>query len=170
MGSVLVEIRTAIPSDAVGLSDVFETACRGAYAGIIPALHLERTLARRGSAWWAQLIRRAGTCLIIIEVGERIAGYALVGPCQNAQFACDGEIRELSIQPDFQGLGFGRRLLVAALRRLGKGGRRKIAVSVLADNEVALAFYARMGGKSMVREQERFGATALPKVSFMFEI
>ena len=42
-------------------------------------------------------------------------------------------------------------------------------VWALADNERALAFYRRLGGKFVREAQERFGAEMRARVAFAFE-
>lgn len=169
MGSVTVDIRNATPSDASGISAVYDAAWRTAYAGIIPALHLERMIQRRGPAWWMSAAGKARGNLIVLDVGERIAGYAMIGWNRSKTIAATGEIHELYLKPEYQGLGFGRRLLRSSLDRLIASERRRSLVWVLEDNETALSFYLKAGGRMLSRGEERFGATLLPKVSIIFE-
>lgn len=70
--------------------------------------------------------------------------------------------------PEHQGLGFGRRLFKASRRELAEHGYLSTIVWALADNDTALAFYARLGGQTVRRAEERFGACMLTRVAFGF--
>jgi ribosomal protein S18 acetylase RimI-like enzyme len=79
-----------------------------------------------------------------------------------------GEIFELYLAPEFQGLGMGRRLFEAAQRDLNEHGYVSTLVWALADNERALDFYTRLGGKIIRRAEERFGDETRGRVAFGF--
>ena len=79
-----------------------------------------------------------------------------------------GEIFELSVLPECQGVGFGRRLFNAARQELAEHGYLSTIVWALADNDKALAFYRRLGGLPIRRAEERFGADMLTRVAFRF--
>lgn len=169
MSSLTVDIRSAERRDGRGVALVHDEAWNLAYAGIIPAMHLRRMVQRRGPEWWAATIGRARGGVMVAEVGATIAGYATIGSARKiAGMAYDGEVFELYVKPEYQGLGFGRRLFRAARERLVTNGRPRIIVWALSENEPAVAFYRCLGGKPVARDQERFGATVLPKVGFAF--
>ena len=173
MKALTVDIRTANASDADAVAGVHDAAWRLAYRGVIPAMHLERMVQRRGSAWWASAASRSRGGILLLDVGGTIAGYATIGQARGGRFHIggpwDGEVYELYIAPDYQGLGFGTRLFRMARERLAASGRARTVVWALSDNDPAVAFYRRRGGEVIGRGQERFGATNLPKLAFGFE-
>ena len=127
MSELVTGIRHAKPADAAAISKVFDAAWREAYAGIIPGVTLERMIQRRGPRWWAFSLRR-GRPLAVLDVGKRIAGYASYGRCRDRSLKADGEIDELYLAPEYQGMGFGRRLFRAVVNDLGDRGARSVAV------------------------------------------
>ncbi len=167
MSDLLVSIRRAKPEDAPGLSKVFEQAWREAYQGIIPGVALEKLLARRGPRWWRSTIGR-GRPLAVLDIGQGIAGYVSYGRCRDRSLPAEGEIDELYLAPEYQGIGFGRRLFKAVRNDLSDREMTKVAVWALADNERACAFYTRLGGRPIARIDERIGGVPLPKVAFLF--
>jgi ribosomal protein S18 acetylase RimI-like enzyme len=167
MSDLLVSIRRAKPEDAAGLSKVFEEAWREAYQGIIPGVALEKLLARRGPRWWRSAIGR-GRPLAVLDIGQGIAGYVSYGRCRDRSLPAEGEIDELYLAPEYQGIGFGRRLFRAVRNDLSDREMTKVAVWALADNERACAFYTRLGGRPIARIDERIGGVPLPKVAFLF--
>jgi ribosomal protein S18 acetylase RimI-like enzyme len=70
------------------------------------------------------------------------------------------------MQPEFQGLGFGRRLFTPARRDLAQCGMKSIVVWALSDNDPAIDFYRALGGRPVARSAETFGAKTLDKIAF----
>jgi ribosomal protein S18 acetylase RimI-like enzyme len=165
MGTVLIEIRRAQPSDAKAVADTHDEAWRSAYRGIIPGPELERLITRRGVDWWDGAIRK-GSRISIIVFGEHIAGYANYGRNRARSLVYDAEIYEIYLRPEFQGLGFGRRLFNAARRDLLQSGMNSLVVWALSDNEPAVAFYRMLDGRAIARSAEKFGSKTLEKVAF----
>ena len=98
--------------------------------------------------------------------GETIAGYANYGRNRARSLYYDGEIYELYLRPEFQGLGFGRRLFTAARRDLAQSGMTSLVVWALSDNDPAVGFYRALGGKAVARSSEKFGDKQLDKVAY----
>src|SRR5687768_14773063 len=117
MTTLTVDIRKAEPRDADAIADVHHEAWRGAYAGIIPHRALNAMINRRGRDWWAQAIRRAASVLVV-EVGGKVAGYATLGRNRARELPQQGEIYELYLRPECQGIGLGSRLFAAAQEKL----------------------------------------------------
>jgi ribosomal protein S18 acetylase RimI-like enzyme len=167
MKELVISIRRAKSEDAAALSGVFDAAWREAYQGIIPALALERMMARRGPRWWLSTIGR-GRPLAVLDVGEAVAGYVSYGRCRDRSLPADGEIDELYLAPEYQGLGFGTRLFRAVRNDLSDRDIKRVAVWALIDNERACAFYQRLGGKLIAEATERIGGLNLSKVAYLF--
>jgi ribosomal protein S18 acetylase RimI-like enzyme len=165
MSTVLIEIRRARTADAKAVADTHDEAWRTAYQGIIPGLELDRLIAKRGAGWWHGAIRK-GSRISLLAFGDTVAGYANYGRNRARSLQYEGEIYELYLRPEFQGLGFGRRLFMAARRDLVHSGLKSLAVWALADNERAVEFYRALGGKAVARSSERFGDKTLDKVAF----
>jgi ribosomal protein S18 acetylase RimI-like enzyme len=165
MSTVLIEIRRAKPADALAVADTHDEAWRTAYRGIIPGAELEKLISRRGPAWWESAIRK-GSRVALLVFGDRIAGYANYGRNRARSLTYDGEIYELYLRPEFQGLGFGRRLFTATRRDLSQGGFKSLVVWALSDNDPAVEFYRALGGRAVARSSERFGTCTLDKVAF----
>ena len=167
MTELTISIRRARPEDAAALSDVFDTAWREAYQGILPALCLERMIRRRGPRWWLATVAR-GRPLVVLDVAEKVAGYAAYGRCRDRGLPAEGEIDELYLAPEYQGLGFGRRLFRAVRNDLDDRRAKRVAVWCLGDNERACGFYRRLGGRVVAETTERFSGAALSKSCFLF--
>lgn len=168
MNTLVIDIRKAEPQDAAEIAEVHLQAWRGAYSGIIPHRALNAMLGRRGSDWWANAIRRAATVLVV-EIGGKLAGYATIGRNRARELAQQGEIYELYLRPEYQGIGLGSRLFAAARQRLLDSGLQGMVVWALEDNSGALAFYEGAGGRDIAEGVEVFDHKALKKVAFVWD-
>src|SRR5213078_4951812 len=165
MSTILIEVRRAKPSDATAVAATHDEAWRGAYQGIIPGPELDKLINRRGPQWWDSAVRK-GSRITVLAFGECVAGYANYGRNRARSLFYDGEIYELYLCPEFQGLGFGRRLFTAARRDLAQSGLKSLVIWALTDNDPAVGFYKALGGRAVARASERFGAKSLDKVAF----
>ena len=77
-----------------------------------------------------------------------------------------GEIFELYLAPEYQGLGFGRRLFTAARRDLDARALKGLLVWALADNDRACGFYTRLGGIKVREMDEAFGTVVRTRHAF----
>ena len=168
MVATLITIRPARFDDSQEIADVHDVAWRDAYRGIIPGRELERMIARRGPRWWSDAIA-AGSRILVLDFDESIGGYVSYGHNRLRGLPFGGEIFELYLAPEFQGLGFGRRLFQAARKDLAEHGIASTLVWALTDNERALGFYGHLGGKVSRRATEKFGAEVRDRVAFGFE-
>jgi ribosomal protein S18 acetylase RimI-like enzyme len=160
-----IGVRRATARDAEAIAGVHDEAWRLAYSGIIPGSNLERMVTRRGPAWWVKAVERRAA-ILVIEVGGQVCGYATVGPSRMRMLPFSGEVYEIYMKPEYQGLGFGRHLFEAARGELKRYGFKSFAIRVLRDNEGAQGFYKRMGGARAVETAERVGDRSLPVVVF----
>src|SRR5499425_3675309 len=168
MSTTLIEVRRAKAADASAVADTHDEAWRTAYRGIIPGAELEKLISRRGPAWWESAIRK-GSRVALLVFGDRIAGYANYGRNRARSLFYDGEIYELYLRPEFQGLGFGRRLFSAVRRELAQNGIKSLVVWALSDNTPAVAFYGALGGQAVARSSEQFGNKTLDKIAYAWQ-
>ena len=168
MNTMTIGIRKAEPRDAEAIADVHQQAWRGAYSGIIPHRALNGMINRRGPQWWANAIRRAATVLVV-EVGGKLAGYATIGRNRARELAQQGEIYELYLRPEYQGIGLGSRLFAAARERLAESGLIGMVVWALEENAGALSFYEGAGGRDIAEGVEIFDHKAVKKVAFIWD-
>jgi ribosomal protein S18 acetylase RimI-like enzyme len=165
MNTLLIDIRPATRRDAAAVADVHYHAWMGAYSGIIPHAALQRMVARRDAKWWENAIRRSSTVLVV-EFDSEVVGYATIGKNRARGLPQQGEIYELYILPEFQGIGLGTKLFAAARKRLAARGLRGLVVWVLEDNPNAVRFYESTGGVDSAESVEVFDHKALKKIAY----
>ncbi|HRP79738.1 MAG TPA: GNAT family N-acetyltransferase [Aquamicrobium sp.] len=168
MKTLTIDIRKAEPRDATAIADVHAQSWQGAYGGIIPFRALRAMISRRGAAWWADAIRRAAS-VIVVEIGGEVVGYATLGRNRARVLPQQGEIYELYVKPEYQGIGLGTRLFAAARDRLAAHGLTGLVVWALEDNAGATRFYAGAGGRDVAEGVEVFDQHALRKLAFVWD-
>lgn len=165
MSTLSIEVRRAELDDSEAIAVVHDASWRYAYQGILPAVELSRMIARRGPNWWARAIRsRAG--ILVLEAGGSIAGYVTFGPNRARNLPQKGEVYELYLMPEYQGVGLGSKLFLTARRELVQMKMDTMLVWALAENEDACRFYRNAGGKRIAQTSERFGSRPLTKLAF----
>ncbi|MEL6436469.1 MAG: GNAT family N-acetyltransferase [Pseudomonadota bacterium] len=168
MSLLTIDIRPAAVGDGEGIAQVHAEAWQHAYAGILPFTSLRAMINRRDAQWWVRAVRR-GTSILLLEMGDKIVGYVTYGLNRARALPQDGEIYELYLLPEYQGLGLGKRLFSTArddLHRLGCSG---LVVWTLDENINANSFYAQMGGKDIAEGHEMFAGKAIKKIAYVWD-
>jgi ribosomal protein S18 acetylase RimI-like enzyme len=168
MGTLVIETRKAVIADAPRIAEVHDAAWLNAYAGMVPHAALHRMVRRRGARWWAEAIARS-TFVLVIEAAGAIVGYATLGRNRVGTLPFEGEIYELYLMPEYQGVGLGARLFLTARRELKRRLLKGSVVWVLADNERAIRFYENAGGRPVAEGSERFDGAQLRKLAYAFD-
>ncbi|MFK8035084.1 MAG: N-acetyltransferase family protein [Hyphomicrobiales bacterium] len=189
MKSVLIRTRLARVEDASDLSKVHHASWLNAYSGILNGSALRDAIAKRNPAWWESAVERLnaepatiGQCyggrsdavsrsqLLVLEFEKRIVGYANFGasrrnyPPQTPDSW--GEIYELYLLPEFQGVGLGKCLFKSTRSQLKTMGHGALVVWALEANGLGREFYEAMGGEPFVRSHEIFGGAQAPTIGY----
>jgi ribosomal protein S18 acetylase RimI-like enzyme len=158
------EVRRGKSADAKALVEVFRDSWRHTYQGIIPHGQLDQMILRRTADWW-RMAARSNDNLLVLDIGTKVVGYATSGPSRS-RGQPQGEIYELYLIPDYQGLGFGEHLFEACRSGLDHRRLNGLLVWALADNDAAIAFYWRRGGRPVAKRSDRVGNAKLDKIAF----
>lgn len=101
----------------------------------------------------------------VATVGGDIVGYAICGRSGRR-----GYVQRLAVDPQHQGRGLGRALVVDGLRWMRRRGVARAVVNTQHSNEAALALYERLGFRRqppglavLAVRLERAGAAAAPE-------
>lgn len=165
MTTKLLDIRRAKPEDAAQIAQVHDASWRQAYCGILPYKALDRMVRRRGEQWWETAIKRS-TTILVAEINDQIAGYATLGANRVDMLVPRGEIYEIYLRPEYQGVGLGTGLFLDARKELTRRRLDGTVVWVLAENEQAIRFYENAGGRTIAEGHERFDGKKLLKIAY----
>ncbi|KZM51041.1 GNAT family N-acetyltransferase [Labrenzia sp. OB1] len=156
MTTDLIDLRAARTADCDALAGIHSEAWLGAYRGVLHGVDLQKMVSRRGTSWWRGALAR-GVDIKILSIADVPAGYATYGPCRLRDTGMEGEIYELYLKPEYQGLGFGRTLFGNVRETLSSKNLSGLAVQVLSDNRPARAFYNALGGRLAAKSWYRLG-------------
>src|SRR5690606_11289741 len=104
----------------------------------------------------------------VVEMGGDIVGYATLGRNRAARLPQQGEIYELYLKPEYQGIGLGTRLFSAARAHLAAHGLKGLVIWALEENDGALDFYAGLGGCYVPEGVQVSDARSLRKAAFVW--
>lgn len=165
MSTVIAHTRRALEEDAKEIALVHDESWNNAYCGMVPHKALSRMISRRNATWWADAIARK-TVILVLEIQGKIVGYATLGRNRVKTLPFDGEIYEIYLLPEYQGVGLGARLFIAARSELSRRGLTGTVVWALEDNTPALNFYKNAGGAEIAEGKENFDGKDLQKIAF----
>lgn len=136
----MVEIRPAEPSDAEAIRETARTSWHAAYDDLLG----EEVVASAVEEWYATDELRAVISHpdhVVQVAGNDVVGFVHAGP--NPDGGRVAELFRTYVRPEQWGEGIGGELLDAAKRELE--GYDRLALSVLAGNEVGIGFYEKQG-------------------------
>ncbi len=167
MAIIEISVRQAKPGDAKVLAQIHNAAWRNAYSGIIPGQTLNRMILRRNTANWSRVLKNAANVSVLL-FAEKVAGYALIRGNADRRIKAKGEISELYLSPEYQGVGLGRRLFLDAQKRAFVNYGSGCVVWVLNANSPARRFYEIMGGRAVAKAVEQLGGANLEKTAYLW--
>ena len=168
MTALTIDIRPAERKDAEAISRTHAAAWEYTYAGIIPYQALRAMINRRDQRWWTRAIDRGTSVMVLDMGGGQIAGYVTFGPNRAKALPQHGEIYEIYLRPEYQGIGLGSRLFDAARKRLQTLRCTGLVVWALEENTGALDFYEHVGGRDIAEGYETFANRTLRKIAYVW--
>ncbi len=168
MKTLSIDVRPAEPQDARAISEAHRLSWQHAYAGLIPHAPLRRMIERRGETWWRKATQGPAT-VMVVDVAGVVAGYATLGLNRARALPQEGEIYEIYLLPEYQGVGLGHMLFGEARRLLKSLGCSGLVVWCLEDCENAHRFFQSNGGVDTVEGVEDFGDKSLKKIGFIWK-
>lgn len=146
-----MRILPARPADAEAMARLQVAAWRETYPGILPDATLDRLSVAERTGLWRRVLEGGGWACLLRDGragAGALAGFVSGGPSRDDDAGpATGEIYGLYVLAAWQGRGLGRRLMAAAVERLGRGGFRELTLWALAENRLAARFYDGLGGR-----------------------
>lgn len=107
----------------------------------------------------------AGHGAWVAEVGERLAGYAVM------MVAVDEvELLNISVLDDWRRRGLGTSLLAGLCQRAREMGARRMLLEVRPSNDAGLGFYARHGFRQLGRRKAYYPAVGGREDALIMEL
>jgi ribosomal protein S18 acetylase RimI-like enzyme len=169
-----MRIRRAAKRDAAAIARVHVETWQAAYAGLLPDSLLAGMSDVRQSAWWSRLLADPGEArgVFVADDEERgVVGFGSCGPVRDPPEGLNGtevrvgEVYTLYVEPDFQNLGLGRRLLDALFRQLRADGHDTAVLWMLAANPTRF-FYEGLGGVRVGDRVDTMAGVDVEEIAF----
>jgi len=146
-------LRAATLADAPAIARLHLASWRRAYRDLAPPEVFEAMdEALRLKRWTATLtLPPSRQAVVVAHRDGRLAGMGMASAPSQAGFGARGEIASLYIDPSFQRLGLGRRLMSALAAQVAAWGYGGAALGVVDGNDRAIAFYEALGGQAAGR-------------------
>lgn len=164
-----MEIRKALPSDALGIAIVNVYTWKMRYSGLIPEKIIDARIYQLEQK--AEVIRKKiekGEDYLVALVEETIVGFCAYGACEDVTYTDFGEIKAIYILDGFQNRTIGKQLLKKAQDLLKLQGYNRIVINCLKHNPSA-NFYRHMGGKLIGNRQDDYNGYLIEEDIFLFE-
>ncbi|WP_420993442.1 GNAT family N-acetyltransferase [Cupriavidus sp. 30B13] len=143
-----IELTPAGPRDAALVASLHARSWQHAYRGVLPDGYLEQEApAQRLRTWRARLVDGAEAPLevTLARVDGEPAGFSCLQPHAEPEFGI--YLDNLHVMPQWHGMGVGKRLFAACVRRAIAGWPgQPLFLYVLDANVQARGFYRRLDG------------------------
>ena len=174
----MIRIRRASRHDAAAIGRVHVETWQATYAGLLPDSMLVAMSDVRQSAWWSQLLQDPGEARGVFVADDRdmgVVGFGSCGPVRDPPEGLPqgldgreirvGEVYTLYVEPDFQNLGLGRKLLGALFRQLQADRCDTAILWMLAENPTRF-FYEGLGGERVGERVDTLGGTDIDEIAY----
>ena len=141
-----MNLRPAVPADAMAVARVHVRAWQAAYRGLMPEDYLAglRPEDRAQRYDFASVDPARPRTLVAVEA-DTVLGFTTISPARDEEAAGQGELCALYVEPDCWGRGIGQALAAAARGDLCRLGFRNAVLWVVAGNVRAQQFYRADG-------------------------
>ncbi len=141
-----MEIRPAVPEDALAVARVHVQSWQAAYRGLLPDEYLDalRPEDRAPHYDFTHTDPATPNTLVAVETDE-VLGFATTMPSRDETLANYGELSALYVAPEHWRKGIGTMLIAAAYKHLVRRGYRDALLWILAGNTRAEHFYQMDG-------------------------
>lgn len=144
----MVQIRSAILEDCLGIAHVQVDSYRAAYAGLFPAPYLEHFTYADEEQDWIQLLTSGAQDILLVAMSpdQEVVGYVLAKVKANIFPGYDAEIVAIHVKQSYQGKGIGELLLRNAIRTLFARDCRSVMLWTLKNNPIR-QWYEKLNGE-----------------------
>ena len=164
---IVAMVRPARVEDAGTIARLHVEGWRETYTGIIPDDVLAGLdVAEKARMWDTALASPELDAFVGGSSEVALTGFACCRERTSVPEEFDGEFHAIYVLKAGQGIGLGRKLMVAMARALSARGFRSAALRVARENAPARAFYARLGGVEAGAGVHRIGAVTIDEVIY----
>jgi GNAT superfamily N-acetyltransferase len=158
-------IRDARPEDTRAMEDLTVAAWQTAYTGIIDPAFIATRKTNNYAGKFQTMLERGEDKVLVAELDGQVVGYAAGAPLSSGGYDC--ETKGLYVHPEYQGQGFGRKLLQTMMDHFRLCGCQRMIVWTFLGVKNN-GFYRAMGGNINEEEAKDFGGKKYRMAGFAF--
>ena len=164
-----MQVRTAMPEDAMDIAIVSVDTWRTAYEGIIPSEFLQALSYEKRKLVWDQNIADKSNTIFVVENSDaKIIGFAVVAKREENKVVGATDLTALYLLEEYQGSGIGKLLMKQVFKHCVAIQATKVFVEVLADNKT-LHFYEYYGAQFVEMKQLNIGGNIINEAIYVWE-
>ncbi|MEM9836077.1 MAG: GNAT family N-acetyltransferase [Bacteroidota bacterium] len=144
----MITFRRAVSTDAEKIADLHVKSWREHYRGSMTDHYLEKVAPTERLGVWRNRFLRADPkrWILLAEIDDQLAGFICVEVAHDPVWGA--LLDNLHVNSDVQGQGLGKQLLIAGAHHvLEQEEPTGMYLWVLTDNQSAIGFYQRLGGR-----------------------
>ncbi|WEX79085.1 GNAT family N-acetyltransferase [Sinorhizobium numidicum] len=165
-----IEIRPAVPSDALMMASVLVETWRSTFRGLISDAYLDAMTVEDQAIRHARRMRVAGVFhTVAVEMAtKKVIGLASYGRARSMPPAFDRELYTLYLLEEFQGAGIGSALVRTIGGHCRQMGASSLFAWVLAGNPNRV-FYERLGARAVGQGRVSVGGESHDQVAYRWD-
>ncbi len=165
-----VQVRRATSGDADAIARVKVDTWRTTYRGMVPDSYLERmSYAAHAEDWMRIAVDSANFVYVAEDEAGQVVGFVAGGPRWNCPERYAAELYALYIRAEHQGRGMGTRLMETLVTAFERTGYSSMLLWVLTENHRARAFYEKLGGVAVARQEIVIDGVRIGEVVYGWE-
>ncbi|MCI9178139.1 MAG: aminotransferase class I/II-fold pyridoxal phosphate-dependent enzyme [Clostridia bacterium] len=163
------EIRKNRYEDQAQMARIKVDGWKNAYDSIISSTYLNSLNYEEQTKRYEASFSEYKDLVFVAVDGEEVLGYSCFNPTPNVDLF-ESELVSLYIKPNQIGKGIGTSLFLETCKELASLGKKNMIVWCLSDNEPAIKFYERLGGKIVKTKEAKIGDKYYKEYGFYFQL
>ncbi|HWD34654.1 MAG TPA: GNAT family N-acetyltransferase [Casimicrobiaceae bacterium] len=165
-----IVIRPATAADADAIAHVRIDTWRTAYRGLVPDAYLDAMDVEQSVALWQRVLEAdaPNARVFVADRAGEVIGFAAANRLAEPRHGLDAELSAVYVRREFQRVGIGRQLVLAAARAQRASGATGLIVWSISGNKPARAFYEALGGTVIVEQPFEWDGVPLTETGYAF--
>ena len=162
-------IRKNLYEDQEQMARIKVDGWKNAYDSIISANYLKSLNYEEQTRRYQASFEEYKDLVFVAERNHEVLGYACFNPTPNVE-QFDSELVSLYIKPTEISKGIGTSLFLETCKALKALDKKNMIVWCLSDNENAIKFYEKLGGKVVKTKEAKIGDKYYKEYGFYFQL
>ncbi len=157
-----IVLREATVQDAEAITALHVASWRANYRGVLPNTYLDEGAEAERASHWRKSLNTLSAKDVVLAAEDDADLQGFISVYWRREAGYDAYLDNLHVRPGRNGSGLGRRLLAAAVERMIDHGASNLCLWAFDQNQRAISFYERLGGKAVERGIDDFANANAP--------